>query len=101
MKKIINGRMYNTETAKMVGEWNNGRYGDFGYCSESLYQKKTGEFFLYGEGGPMSKYVVSCGSNSWGGGEMITPLNEKEAKQWSEHHITADEYENIFGEVDE
>lgn len=101
MKKIINGKMYNTETAKLVGEWDNGRYGDFGHCAESLYQKKTGEFFLYGEGGPMTKYSVYCGSNSCRGGEMITPLTDKAAKAWSENHITADEYEAIFGEVDE
>lgn len=101
MKKIINGKMYNTETAKRVGEWDNGRYGDFGYCSESLYQKKTGEFFLYGEGGAMSKYVVYYGPNSWGGGEAITPLTEQSAKKWAEDHITAEEYEAIFGEVDE
>lgn len=45
-KKIINGKLYNTETATLVGRWWN-KYSihDFKYCEESLYRKKTGEFF--------------------------------------------------------
>ena len=47
MKKIINGKMYNTETAKEIGSWNNGRYrSDFYYVGETLYKKKTGELFV-------------------------------------------------------
>ena len=49
----------------------------------------------------MSKYVVYYGPNSWGGGAAITPLTEQSAKKWAEDHITAEEYEAIFGEVDE
>ena len=102
MKKIINGKKYNTETAKMVGSWSNNRsYCDFSCCEEMLYKKRTGEFFLYGEGGPMSKYSVSCGQNSWSGGAEIIPMTESEAKKWAEEHLGADEYEEIFGEVEE
>ena len=54
MKKIINGKMYNTETACLMGEHSN-CYGpnDFRCCSEQLYQKRTKEFFMYGSGGAM------------------------------------------------
>lgn len=52
MKKIINGKKYDTDTAKEVGYSNNGLLStDIDYIEETLYQKKTGEFFLYGEGG--------------------------------------------------
>lgn len=102
MKKIINGKKYNTETAKAVGYWsNNYSYRDFNYCEETLYQKRTGEFFLYGNGGAMSKYSQSCGQNSWCGGENIIPMTENAAKKWAEKHLTTDEYEEIFGEVEE
>ena len=58
MKKIINGKMYNTETAKEIGSWNNGRYrSDFYYVGETLYKKKTGELFVFGEGGAASRYA--------------------------------------------
>lgn len=57
MKKIINGRKYDTDTACCVGTIYKGRNKrDYCYYEESLFQKKTGEFFLYGEGGPSSKY---------------------------------------------
>jgi hypothetical protein len=101
MKKIINGKVYDTETAQEVGTWSNNLSNrrDFGWCSETLYRKKTGEFFLFGEGGPMSRYAESCGNNTWSSGAAITPLTYPAAMQWAEEHLTADEYEQIFGRV--
>ena len=63
--------------------------------------KKTGEFFLYGEGGPWSKYSRRISQNEWGGGEEIRPLTLQEAQKWAEKHLDADEYEQVFGEVEE
>ena len=100
MKKILGGKKYDTETARMVGTYWNGNSG-FGKCSEALYCKRTGEFFLYGEGGPMSKYGVAYGDNEWGYGEEIRPLTVDEAKAWAEENLDADEYEAVFGEVEE
>ena len=102
MKKIINGKMYNTETATEVSSYSNGgSWRDFSHFCETLYRKKTGEFFLHGEGGPMTKYAESCGQNSWSGGERIFPLTEAKAKEWMEHYATTDEYCSVFGEPEE
>lgn len=102
MKKIINNLLYNTETAKAVGDhWNGIPRNDFSYCDETLYQKRTGEFFLHGEGGPSSKYAETVGMNEWSGGEKIIPLSYDEARAWAEEKLDADEYEKIFGEVSE
>ena len=102
MKKIIRGLMYNTETAKEVGWWNNGySRNDFSYEEEQLYKKRTGEFFIYGFGGPKSKYARATGLNSWTGDSNIIPISYEEAKQWAEEKLYADEYESIFGEVTE
>ena len=49
----------------------------------------------------MTKYARSCGDNSWSGGREITPLTEAKAKKFVETYGDADEYENIFGEVEE
>ena len=101
MKKIINGRMYNTDTAELMGEWYNGlSRTDFWYCEEKLYLKKTGEYFLYGRGGARSRWsewVCNC----VGEGEGIIPLTITMAKEWAECNLSADEYEEIFGEVEE
>lgn len=102
MKKIIGGRVYNTDTAELVGEWaNTYNTRDFNFCIENLYRKKTGEFFIHGRGGPMSKYAVSSGSNTMCGSEQIKPISFEYAKRWAEEKLTADEYEKLFGEVAE
>ena len=102
MKKIINGKVYDTEKAKQVASYSNaGSWRDFQHYEETLYLKKTGEYFLFGEGGPMTRYARSDGQNSWTGGERIEPLTYAAAMEWAEEHLTASEYESIFGEVEE
>ncbi len=102
MKKIINGKLYDTDTAKEIGTYYNGcGAGDFNYMYEALYRKKTGEFFLYGSGGAMTQYSISCGNNCWSGSETIIPYTEEEAKEWAEEHINADAYMEAFGTVEE
>ena len=102
MKKIINGKVYDTETARELGSWSNmADRRDFAQFDEILYRKKTGEFFLYGEGGPATKYAVAEGTNSWSGGSRIMPMSFSEARAWAEEHLDGDKYEEIFGAVTE
>lgn len=100
MKKVIKGKVYDTETAIRVGSWENCQWTDnLCWCNEDLYRKKTGEFFLHGEGGPSSKYAESTGNNGWFGGEKIIPLTYDAARKWAEEHLTASEYNAVFGAV--
>ena len=102
MRKIINGKSYDTEKATEVGCWsNNLSTRDFHHCTETLYRKRTGEYFLHGEGGAMSKYARAIDTNSWSGSEDIKPLTVEEARRWAEKNLDADEYEAEFGEVAE
>ena len=96
MKKVINGKRYNTESAQYCGSREYGYQGDLDYVYEALYQKRTGEFFLYGEGGARSKYAEETSINSWSGGESIIPLSDDEAKEWAEKYLDGDDYEKIF-----
>ena len=98
MKKVIDGKLYNTETAELLHEWDNGCYGnDFNECSESLYRTKKGVFFIAGSGGAMSKYAESCGQNSVCGGEGIEPLTSAAAREWAEtHDMDADEMAKVW-----
>jgi predicted HicB family RNase H-like nuclease len=98
MRKIIRSKIYDTEKAQHIGSWDNGHYSsDFEYCSEDLYRKKSGEFFMYGEGGPLSGYAKRYG-NDVGYGERITPLSYEAAQKWAEEHLDTDQYIAIFGE---
>ena len=102
MNKIIKGKRYDTETAQKMAEWSSSyAYSDFNYYDETLYRKRTGEYFLYGRGNAASKYAESCGQNSWMSGEEIIPLSIEQARKWAEEHCDGDEYEEIFGKIEE
>lgn len=100
MKQIIEGRMYNTETATEIANIHsiNNSFTDY---DESLYKKKNGEFFLSGWGGPLSHYARRSGDNEVSGSERIEPLTENEAMEWLEDHRFVDEYIELFGEPEE
>lgn len=101
MKKIIHGKLYDTDTAAEIACDSNGYgFADFRYCREALYRKKNGEYFLYGEGGALSPYAQKCRGGSCEG-SRIRPLTEESAKTWGEQHLDADSYMKVFGPVEE
>jgi len=101
MNKVIRGKRYDTKTAKLLGVKSSDLSPtDFGYWEEALYKTKSGNYFLYGEGGPASRYAVNAG-NSSSSGEEIRAYSLEQAQQWVEDHLSADDYEQIFGEIDE
>lgn len=101
MQKIIKGRKYNTDTAQEVCGYSNGLpWGDFDWVQETLYVKRTGEYFLHGKGGARSKYAVPDG-DFMGGGSEIIPLSEADAKAFVEENGDTETYEKFFGEASE
>lgn len=96
----IDGKRYNINTAELIASWDNDLpYMDFDYLKETLYRKKTGEFFLYGEGGARTKYqAVDGDGKSSIGGEEIVPLTEEAAKEWLKAYADEDTYKTIFPE---
>jgi hypothetical protein len=96
MKRIINGKRYDTETATEVATWGHGYRGDFDEVTETLYRTKSGAWFLHGEGGPNTRWRQTVGQNEWSGGEGIEPLTETEAREWLEAHGKTAELEEYF-----
>lgn len=88
MKKVINGKMYNTETAKEIFDenvnfnWNATRYS-------VLYKKKNGEFF-------MVNYTRWQNERN-----VLYPVTEAEAKKFIADEADGDLYEEVFGTVEE
>lgn len=102
MKKVINGKRYDTETAKEIAITKSPEgVNDFKHWEEVLYKKHTGEYFLHGFGNAASKYAESCGNSEWTPGEKIIPLTYEAAQKWVEEHCDADEYEAEFGAIEE
>lgn len=102
MYKVINGKKYNTDTAKLLGTWY-AEYSptDFNYYGESLYRTKSGNFFIYGEGNANSPYRQQIEYNTWTGGESIIPITFEQARKWAEDHLDGEDYEAIFGDAED
>lgn len=96
MRKVIDGRRYDTETAIEVGESNHGRPGDWAFMSETLYRTRRGAWFLHGAGGPLSSYGERCGSNERTGSERIIPLTEDEAFEWAQDALDGETVDAFF-----
>lgn len=83
MRKIIEGRKYDTETANEICY---GYFGNFGCKSVTLYRKENGEFFEH---------------HCLDGREWIVPVDRAEAMRFAEEQMDVDDFEEIFGEVSE
>lgn len=102
MKKIINNRVYDTDKARELGSCSRGLPGELEYVSETLYQKRTGEYFIRGEGGAATRYAEARSTgDGWTGGERIFPLSADKARDWAEAHLSAEDYEAQFGIPDD
>jgi hypothetical protein len=98
MRKIINKKVYDTETAEFVAEYHNGYFRrDFRYEYEGLYKSKKGQFFIHGIGGALSKYSESYG-NGRTGIETIVLLTKEEALEWLSEHNKLEEIEKYFSD---
>jgi hypothetical protein len=102
MKKIINGKMYNTDTAECVASFaEDCSINDFKYYEEDLFRKKTGEYFLYGSGNQLSKYRNGVFNKELWKNQDITLVSEERAMKWVEEFCDADTYIQLFGEPEE
>lgn len=102
MRVIINGVRYDTEAAELIGRHDsNLPVTDFGYYSESLYRTpRSGRYFLYGRGGPASRYAESAGVNTWTGGERVIPFDTRdEAFAWAQKNLDAELVEREFADL--
>lgn len=83
MKKILNGKSYDTETAvKFPDYFISGAANDFEFVLEKLYKTNSGQWFLCikaGERAATYKLYEVCL------GEGITLMDDNEALQWCEH----------------
>lgn len=87
MNKVINGKMYDTDMATRVctiplqeNEKNSGKTG-------TLYRKTTGEWF--------ARWSQS------GLDDRIIPLHRAHGQRIAENKLTGNEYEALFGNVEE
>lgn len=100
MKKYINGKVYDTERAVQLADYEYSLKSQLDWYREELYRKRTGEFFIYGVGHFDSFYCKKSGSSS-ASGEKIIPLSYDEARAWAAEKLDAAVYDAIFGVPEE
>lgn len=99
MKRIIDGKTYNTETAVLIADfWNGLSSGDFHSLSEELYLTRKGTFFIAGEGGALTSYAEAY-ANMSGSGAGIRVISQEAALAWCEAHDFIDEAELYFSDL--
>lgn len=81
----IDRKIYDTDKAQLISRKASGCYGDAGGYEEMLYQKKTGEYFMFGQGGSASPYPEA----------RIVPLTLDEARDWLTDVVGADSANQI------
>jgi len=109
MKRIIDGRTYNTETATLVCERKRkcitssssignlrinaeGYLTDLNMCREGIYVTKDGRWFRAGERGPYARQV----DDSYIGWDGIFPMEEEEVMHYLESRDQVEELEAHF-----
>lgn len=101
MKEIIDGKIYDTEKARLIGSGDNMMSGadsvtDLNYWAADLYKTKKGRYFLAGKGGPMTMFAQPCGQNGSSGGSGIIPKCPNGALSWAEDYLKNEIIEEEF-----
>ena len=91
MIQIIDGKRYNTETAKFIFEhWNGYTTLDFKYRTKGLYLTAKDSWFLHHVGGALTDMAKTIGNSSHGG-ECIEPITSDDAHGFLEAHSDDEE----------
>lgn len=100
MKKVIDGKRYDTETAiKVASVLSGDLFMPTKRIFEVLHRKKNGEYFLHVEGGAETRYAKAGDKRHWWGVEKIVPLTFEAARAWAKENLPDAEYAAAFGEV--
>ena len=82
MRRIIEGRVYDTENAEFLAEDSCSTPGDLRHTFRALYRTKKGRYFFHGGGGALTEYAKPVGNGAVSGSERLWVVEEKEAIQW-------------------
>lgn len=86
MKRVIDGRIYDTAVAEPVHRWDNGRLDDDLHFEEAiLYRTPKGAYFVCGAGGPLTDYAERVDSSTMTAGIDLWAVDKDQAIEWLEN----------------
>ena len=96
VKRIIDGKTYNTETATQLASWSSTHNPDTAQRPEHggiLFQTRHGAYFVVNH---------NDGLEPWEDGyQKLIPLDPEQVQRWAEQYCSAQEIEALFGEMPE
>ena len=100
MKKIIDGKAYNTATADEVCEitphdHRNLYTSDFTHETTHLYKTEKGQWFIAGSGGALTRWATRNGNGRLAG-DGLKLVTDDEAKEFLEEFGSARIFEQYF-----
>ena len=103
MRQVIDGKVYDEDTATRIGGADNigtgvASWSDFHAWSAALYRTPRGRYFLAGEGGAMSVFSWPSGDGRTGG-RAIIPMDKEQALEWAERNLDSGLVEDEFSEI--
>lgn len=98
MKRIIDGKRYDTDTAEEICSLHSRGLGrsDFKWEDTQLYRTRKGAWFLAGEGGPLTRWCRTVSGGMMTYGEGIIPLELDDARDILEREDATDALEKYF-----
>ena len=103
MKRIIDGKTYDTKTAKRIcklpcaAEYDT----DFYWHNTGLYKSPAGAFFVAGEGNALSMWAETHSLGGRIGGSGLRLITEEEAREFAEAAwLDPEIYADVFGAVE-
>jgi hypothetical protein len=101
MKRILDGKIYDTETATLRADisGNDGALpsNEFEWQHTGLYVSPRGTYFIAGRGGARSRWAKPMGLGT-GPGEGLIIISDAEARNLFEKFGDMDKYAEYFGE---
>lgn len=98
MKKIIGNKVFDTDTAQLIkrADHDNIRNGE-GKCKQSLYRKRTGDYFLYVSGARTGTFHnLHLNDAKHDRERHIYCLTYEQARAWCEAEMSAEEWLENF-----
>jgi len=103
MRRVVKGRVIDTERMVKLAEVRFGSVNDYNYVWETLfYDPESKLLYLYGRGGAASRYAEAVGVNQWSEGEKLMKITKGLVLQWLEENgiTVTDEIEKVLEEVE-
>lgn len=90
MKKIINNKLYDTDTSTLIYDVQEGYINDYHYLRKRLFITKNGAYFTVEEGGAGTCYRESDGYGNYTSRRILSSLTREEAFESCAEYATTD-----------